>query len=284
MSALASAPDELTARPLERLGEGIGKVVYASEHWVVKRERSPLGMASLIVLWRSLKRVEPWIPKQWWQRMTARPTKRLRLMHLFTQAALAVIPRRLWYKAPVRNQWWTWVTRDRRGESLARRELDGSGLIPERIEFPPTRVRVKGWPLWFTVDEADERVDCTLYDRLEEAARRRDTRAIDLWLGRFLELRLRGWTYGLFSVDPHSKNFGVIGDRVVLLDPGGLTDRWDDVEKRLDLEDVVAQPHIQLGLGPVLGSFPEIAAGFDARWREVVNRDAVRRQWQAAGA
>ncbi|MEZ5354980.1 MAG: hypothetical protein R2762_20275 [Bryobacteraceae bacterium] len=283
MRALAAAPPELTGKPLERLGEGIGKVVYASEHWVVKRERSPLAMVSLIVLWRWLKRIEPWVPKSWWLRMTARPSRRVRLLSLITQAALAVIPRSLWYKGPVRQIWRTWVTRDRRGETLARRELTGSGLVPERIVFPPTQVRVRGWPRKMTVEEAAERVDCTLYERLAEAAQRNDPAALELWLDRFLELRLRGWSYGLFSVDPHAKNFGVIGERLVLLDPGGLTDRWQDVEQRLDLEDVVAQPHIQLGLGPVLASHPEVAARFDRRWREVVNRGEVRSRWTAAG-
>jgi hypothetical protein len=283
MRALAQPPAEITARPLHRLGEGIGKVVYASDHWVIKRERSPLAMVSLIVLWRWLRRIEPWVPRSWWERMTARPSRRVRLLRLVTQAALAIIPQNLWYKAPVRQLWRTWVTRDRRGESLARRELDGTGLVPERIFFPPTRVRLRGWPRSLVVEEAAERVDCTLYDRLAQAAGCGDTAAIEHWLERFLDFRQRGWSLGLFSVDPHTKNFGIIDDRIVLLDPGGLTDRWEDVEQRLDLEDVVAQPHIQLGLGAVLGRCPGVAAWFDARWREVVTRDAVRSRWQAAG-
>ena len=34
---LPRAPAELTSGRLRRLGEGVGKVVYCSEHWVVKR-------------------------------------------------------------------------------------------------------------------------------------------------------------------------------------------------------------------------------------------------------
>ena len=49
---LPHAPEELTRGRLRRIGEGIGKVVYASEQWVVKRERSPFEIVALIVLWR----------------------------------------------------------------------------------------------------------------------------------------------------------------------------------------------------------------------------------------
>ena len=48
---------------------------------------------------------------------------------------------------------------------------------------------------------------------------------IELWLERLLETRQAGWQRGLFSVDAHLKNFGVCGDRIVLLDTGGLTNR-----------------------------------------------------------
>jgi hypothetical protein len=282
MRELTEAPAELTARPLERVGEGIGKVVYASEHWVVKRERSPLAMVSLIVIWRWLQALEPHLPKSWWRRMTERPSRRIRILRLMTQAALAVIPQSLWYKAPVRQLWRSWVARDRRGESLALRALDGTGLVPERIRFPETRLRLKGWPMWLTAEEAVERVDCTLYQRLEELASAGHINEVEQLLGRFLELRRQGWKLGLFTVDPHAKNFGIIEGRIVLLDTGGLTNRWSDVERRLDLEKVVAQPHIQLGLGPVLGRFPNVAARFDMRWREVVNRNQVRKHWDSS--
>jgi hypothetical protein len=284
MRELGQAPAELTARPLQRLGEGIGKVVYASDHWVVKRERSPLAMVSLIVIWRWLQRIEPYVPKSWWKRTTERPSRRIRFLRVLTQAALAVIPQSLWYKAPVRQLWRSYVSRDRRGEGLARRELIGTDLVPERVCFPPTRVRVDGWPRWLTVDEAAERVDCTLYERLDQLARSGEPGLVEYWLNRFLELRQRGWSLGLFSVDPHAKNFGIIGERIVLLDTGGLTNRWSDVERRLDLEDVVAQPHVQLGLAPVLGLYPDLAARFDARWRSIVNRVQIRRRWDAAEA
>jgi hypothetical protein len=42
---------------------------------------------------------------------------------------------------------------------------------------------------------------------------------------------------------------------------------------------VVQQPHIQLGLGPLIGSRPEIARRFDSKWRAVVNTSTVRSHW-----
>ena len=53
---LLHAPPELTAGRLKRLGEGIGKVVYASEHWVIKRPRTPSEIVALILLWKILPR------------------------------------------------------------------------------------------------------------------------------------------------------------------------------------------------------------------------------------
>ena len=47
---LPHPPEELTHGRLQRLGEGVGKVVYASEHWVVKRERSPGEVVALKIL------------------------------------------------------------------------------------------------------------------------------------------------------------------------------------------------------------------------------------------
>jgi len=41
----------------------------------------------------------------------------------------------------------------------------------------------------------------------------------------------------------------------------------------------VAQPHIQLGLGQLLGGRSDIAERFDARWKATVNTDVVRGHW-----
>ena len=90
---------------------------------------------------------------------------------------------------------------------------------------------------------------------------------IEEWLDRFLDLRQSGWSRGLFSMDAHLKNFGVCGDRVVLLDTGGLTNRWTEIMDTLAYEEGVTEPHSRLGLGDVLEDRPDIAARFNARWK-----------------
>jgi hypothetical protein len=138
-------------------------------------------------------------------------------------------------------------------------------------------------PGWIIVSEATERVETTLHDRINELARARRFDDIEVWLERFLELRRAGWQRAVFSLDAHLKNYGVIGDRVVLLDPGGLTNRFPDVEHRLGSDDEFTSPHVDLGLEMTLRDRPDIAERFDAHWRASVNPDAVRRYWPQAG-
>jgi hypothetical protein len=273
----ADAPSELTSGKLRRLGEGIGKVVYASTHWVVKRERSPAEVIALIWLWKLLRRLEGWVPGA--SRLLERPSKQIRVLRVCIQATMLIVPRGVWLTRHVKDVWKLYRTRDWRGERLAEQHLASTDLVPRRIEFPPTKVRVGGWPYWLTISEATERVECTLYQKLASLAKQGQLAELEVWLDRFLVLRQAGWQRGLFSLDAHLKNFGVTGDRIVLLDPGGLTDKWEDVEQRLAFEEVISQPHIQLGLGPVLGAQPDIAARFDAKWKEIVNREVVRTHW-----
>jgi hypothetical protein len=74
------------------MGEGIGKVVYASEHWVVKRERTPFEIVALIVVWR----VERLLPKSLRGRIIDRPSRQLRFFRVVVQATLAVLPKAVW--------------------------------------------------------------------------------------------------------------------------------------------------------------------------------------------
>ncbi len=268
---LLQAPGELTGGRLVRLGEGIGKVVYASEHWVVKRPRSPSEVVALILLWKMLPRP-----------LLSRPSRPLRLLRVCVQGVMRLVPRSLWLSSHVKDVWREYRTRDLRGERLAQAHLGGTPLVPEVITFPPIRVRVGGWPGWLTVSEATARVEATLHSHLASLARQGRFEEVKLWLDRFLALRQTGWQRGLFSLDAHLKNFGVAGDRIVLIDPGGLTDRWQDVHERLVFEEVISQPHVQLGLGAVLAPCPAIAQEFDRRWKEIVNRETVRRNWPHA--
>lgn len=278
-AALESAPAELTDSRLHRLGEGIGRVVYASEHWVVKRDRTPCEVMALIVIWKLVRTFGHFLPRQFREKILERPSWRIRVLRMMVQALVQMTPKPLWTKTHLGKVWRTYHRRSLRGERLARARLDDTDLIPARILFPSTEVRVTGWPRRLTVSEASERVECTLHQKLIELAQKERFSELERWLNRLLETRKTGWQHGLFSVDAHLKNFGVTADRVVLLDTGGLTDRWHEVESRLAFEDDVAQPHVQLGLGRLLEGRPDIAERFNERWRSVVNPHVVREHW-----
>jgi hypothetical protein len=277
--ALPHAPDELTRDRLPRLGEGIGKVVYASEHWVVKRERTPGEVVALIIVWKILCRWAHMLPFGWGNHLLSRPSKILRLLRLMTETLIAIIPKSVWYTTHVAEVFRIYRARDRRGEKLAQAHLAGTELLPRVITFPPATVLVGGWPGWLNVREATERVDCTLDRRISDLAAAGDFDGVERWLNCFLDTRRSGWQRGLFSVDAHLKNFGIIGDRLVLLDTGGLTNRWSDITARLARDEAVEAPHIQLGLGKALASRPEVARRFDERWKSLVNRESVIGHW-----
>ena len=264
---------------LKRLGEGIGKVVYASENWVVKRERKPFEIVALIVLWRIIRKFDRLLPGNLGRKFASRPSRALSFLRVTLQGTLLVVPKTIWFKSHIRQIWAQYHTRNVRGERLAKERLTGTGLMPEHVEFPPVRVKVGGWPGWLTVSEATERVEATLHDKLTRLAGAERYDEVESWLDRFLEVRQTGWSHGLFSTDAHLKNFGVIGERIVLIDAGGLTDRWSEIGDRLDLEEVISEPHIQLGLGRCLGGRPDIARRFNEKWKSTVNRDTVRDLW-----
>lgn len=281
---LVEAPAELTQSPLKRLGEGIGKVVYSSEHWVVKRERSPYEIVGLVVVWRAVRKLQRLLPSCLCSRLLEGPTKRIRMLRVLAHTSMAIIPKAVWYTSHIEQMWKQYYVRSRRGERLAQAYLGGTSLIPDRIEFPPVRVRIPGWPGWLMISEATERVECTLLDKLNDLAERGAYGEIEVWLDRMLELRQSGWRHGLFSADAHLKNFGTIGNRVVLLDTGGLTNRLGEIERCLETEEKIEEPHVQLGLGPLLASRPDIARRFDERWRAVVNRETLRELWPQTAA
>jgi hypothetical protein len=132
------------------------------------------------------------------------------------------------------------------------------------------------------VTEAVERVEGTLYHRVRDLASRNRFDEVEIWLNRLLDTRQIAWKQGVFSIDSHLKNYGVTEDRIVLLDPGGLTTCWNDIDRRLAFEDKVVSPHAELGLGRILAPRPDIAARFDARWKSTVSRETIREHWPAA--
>jgi hypothetical protein len=279
---LPQPPAELISTVLRRLGEGVGKVVYASEHWVVKRERSPSEVVAIVLLWNLLRKVKHLLPKRMAAKLFSGPSRQIRFLRVLVQAGMLIIPKSIWFTTHIQQAWRLYHRRNVRGERLAEAHLAGTSLIPNRVIFPPSRVRVRGWPGWLTVSEATERVESTLDQRLRVCAAHGSFDELETWLDRFLNLRQLGWQHGLFSVDAHLKNFGICGDRVVLLDTGGLTNRWTEIEQRLAFEKTVSRPHIQLGLGPILSQRPDIAKRFNARWKSIVNAKVVRQRWSTA--
>jgi hypothetical protein len=279
---IAAAPEELTNTRLYRLGEGVGKVVYASDHWVVKRERSATQVVAIILLWKLLRKTESILPGGLGRKLMQRPSRQIRFLRMMVQASMFIVPKSVWFTTHISDVWKLYYKRDLRGQRLANSILTGTSLVPERVTFPPTRVRVKGWPGWLTVSEATERVERTLDQHLSQLARLGRFEEVEEWLNRFLKVRQSGWQHGLFSLDAHLKNFGVCGDHIVLLDTGGLTNRWSEVERKLARECSAAAPHVQLGLKAILSSRPDIADRFDAQWKQVVNPATVRNHWDRA--
>ena len=276
---LARAPEDLTRVRLIRLGEGINKVVYASRNWVIKRERRPSEIISLICVWKFLRNVDRLLPGGLGSKLMQRPGRRIRLLRLMFMPLVAPIPRAVWLATHIGYLWKWHSSREAKGKILADTYLAGTRLVPESVVFPPTRVKIGGWPGWLVVSEATERVEATLKDRINDLARARQFDSIEVWLDRFLDLRTAGWKRGLFSIDPHLKNFGVTADRVVLIDAGGLTDNWAEIEEQIASQDEFERPHVRLGLEMTLRDRPDIAERFDARWRATVNPDAVRDHW-----
>lgn len=159
---MVRAPEELTAARLAYLGEGVGKVVYASDHWVVKRERRPREILALIAIWRAIRKLEGYLPASIARNLLERPARQIRLLRLAAEAVVTVVPLGYWLSSHIGDVRRVYRKRDRLGELLAERRLAGTGLIAETITFPPVRVQVRGWPGWLVVEEATERVEQTL--------------------------------------------------------------------------------------------------------------------------
>jgi hypothetical protein len=238
-----------------------------------------MEMVALILLWRALRRVESMLPGRWGRRLRDRPSRQIRFLRVLVQGAILVFPRALWFPAHIRGILRLYHRRSVRGEKLAQAHLAGSDMLPQRIAFPPARVRIGGWPGWLVVSEAAERVEITLFQKMAHLAAEDRFEDLEQWLDRLLQRRQEGWRLGLFSLDAHLKNFGAIGERIVLLDTGGLTNRWAEVEQRLEAEQSMAPPHVRLGLGDLLADHSEIAQRFDERWKAAINPMVVRDCW-----
>ena len=159
---LPEPPAELISTALRRLGEGVGKVVYASEHWVVKRERSPSQVVAIVLLWNVLRKVRHLLPRRLAAKWFSGPSRQIRFLRVLVQAGMLIVPKSIWFTTHIQQAWRLYHRRTVRGERLAEAHLAGTSLIPKRVGYPPSRVRVRGRPGWLTVSEASERVESTL--------------------------------------------------------------------------------------------------------------------------
>jgi hypothetical protein len=127
---------------------------------------------------------------------------------------------------------------------------------------------------------AEERAECSLIQKLETLATLGQFDEIEIWLNRFIEFRRRAWSEGVFSADPHLKNYGVIGKRIVLLDFGGLTMDLKVVEDHLQETNGHRRPDQRLRLEKILEKRPDIAGRFNANWDNLMQLSVVRDAWQ----
>ena len=104
-------------------GEGVGKVVYASQHWVVKRDRSPSEVVAIIVLWNFLRKLKRVLPGGWVDALLRGPSKEIHLLRVLVQAAMMVVPKSVWFTRHIRKAWTVYISRDRRGRRLAEQHL-----------------------------------------------------------------------------------------------------------------------------------------------------------------
>ena len=138
---LHAPPEELIATPLRRLGEGVGKVVYASPHWVVKRERSPSEVVAIVVLWNILRKVKRLFPKHIADKMFTGPSKQIRFFRVLVQAGMLVIPKSIWFTRRIEHAWKLYHKRNVRGERLAEEHLTGTVVRTRAGGFDSPRIR-----------------------------------------------------------------------------------------------------------------------------------------------
>jgi hypothetical protein len=283
---------ELIRARLERVGSGFEKIVLGSPSWVVKIPRDERGLAAAllatVVVSRAVRPLKAWMEggsgKAGSQRLRAlstgaRAAQRLwRPLQKGFRAALVILPERWWRGSGVEHRVRWLRSHAEECQSLAQRRLEGTALVPRRVELPPTRIRTGRWGRRWTVTTAYQRVDRTLGDEAWRCLQLGRRQELDQWLDRFLVFQTELWRRGVFfGVSNPLENHGVLGDRLVLIDYSGLIE--DPRAIRLTL-DVVRAQWLEQMRGLFATSRPATSRdGFEQRLTRLMQPSAVREYW-----
>jgi hypothetical protein len=97
--------------------------------------------------------------------------KRIRFLRMVFEPLVLVIPKSAWLATHIASLWNWHSSHEAEGRLLEDAYLARTTLVPERVTFPPTRVKVGAGPGWIVVSAATERVERTLHDRINQLAR-----------------------------------------------------------------------------------------------------------------
>ena len=297
-SGVAEPPDpenvraELTRGRLERVGSGFESIVYGSTCWVVKIPRDERGLAAsllaTVVVGRALRPLRAWAEgrrgtgtargRRWWSAGIVAARRLWPVLQGGFRALLTMVPGRLWRGSGIERRARWLRARAEECQRLAVRCLDGTPLVPRRVELPPTGIRVARWGRRRTVTMAYQRVDRTLSDEVRRCRELGRFDALDQWLDRFLSFQIVLWQRGVFfaASNPY-ENHGVLGDRLVLLDYSGLIE--DPQTIRLNLDTVRARWLEQTRDLYTTGRSTASREVFEQRLSELLQPSAVRTHW-----
>ena len=156
-AGVAEPPDpanvraELTGAPLERVGSGFESIVYGSTCWVVKVPRDERGLAAsllaTVVVGRALRPLRTWAggrpeigspPGRRWRSAGTVAVRRLwPVVQGGCRAILIMVPERSWRGSGIERRARWLRARAEECQRLAMRCLDGTPLVPRRVELPP---------------------------------------------------------------------------------------------------------------------------------------------------
>jgi hypothetical protein len=200
------------------------------------------------------------------------------LVQAAVTAALRLVPEPLWDRSGLAARARSLRHRSEGCTALALRRLQGSVLVPARVEIAALRVRSAWWGRRRTVTDAYERVDRTLAEQIRGLARSGHYGEATEWLDRLLGVQVALWRRGVFyAVTNPLENHGVLGDRLVVLDFSGLTDDPAEIRGLLDAVRSRWAASVRGLLSPPLPA--AVLAPFERRLADALQRPVLRGHW-----